>query len=118
MSDIREECGVFGVYSDTSCDLAVVASVLSSNFDFPIPPDVCFAGEVGLSGEIRPVGQTERRVAEAARLGFKRIYISSFTRLAAQPASPASGQTGSSETPLIDIVRVADIAALVRKLFK
>jgi len=104
--------------TDTSCDLAVVASVLSSNFDFPIPPDVCFAGEVGLSGEIRPVGQTERRVAEAARLGFKRIYISSFTRLATQPASPASGQTGPSETPLIDIVRVADIAALVRKLFK
>ena len=104
--------------TDTSCDLAVVASVLSSNFDFPIPPDVCFAGEVGLSGEIRPVGQTERRVAEAARLGFKRIYISSFTRLATQPASPTSGQSGPSETPLIDIVRVADIAALVRKLFK
>ena len=94
--------------TDTSCDLAVVASVLSSNFDFPIPPDVCFAGEVGLSGEIRPVSQTERRIAEASRLGFKRIYISSFTSI----------QAGTPEAPAIEIVRVEDIAALVRKLFK
>ena len=66
--------------SDPAVDLAVICAVLSSNFDFAIPADVCFAGEVGLSGEIRPVGQIDRRVQEAARLGFKRIFVSSTPR--------------------------------------
>ncbi|MBR0322796.1 MAG: DNA repair protein RadA, partial [Bacteroidales bacterium] len=61
--------------SDPACDLAVIAAVLSSNFDFAIPSDVCFAGEIGLSGEIRPVAQTDRRIIEAARLGFKRVFV-------------------------------------------
>lgn len=91
--------------SDPACDLAVVCAVLSSNFDFAIQPDICFAGEVGLSGEIRPVNQTERRVTEAARLGFKKIYISSFSSL-------DSGIKG------IETVRVPDVPALVRTLFK
>ena len=65
--------------SDPACDLAVIAAVLSSNFDYAVPSDVCFAGEVGLSGEIRPVAQTDRRVMEAERLGFKKIYISSYS---------------------------------------
>ena len=91
--------------TDPACDLAVIAAVLSSNFDFPIPADVCFAGEVGLSGEIRPVAQAERRAAEAARLGFKRIYVSSYTRL----DRPVDG---------ISIVKVSDIPALVKNLFK
>ena len=93
--------------SDPACDLAVVAAVLSSNFDFPIPADTCFAGEVGLSGEIRPVSQADRRILEAARLGFKRIFVSSYTTLDA----PLSGSK-------IAIVKVADIPALVRALFK
>ncbi|MDT3366663.1 MAG: DNA repair protein RadA, partial [Bacteroidota bacterium] len=67
--------------TDPAADLAVVCAVLSSNFDYSLPGDSCFAGEVGLSGEIRPVAQTDRRIAEAARLGFKRIYVSSFTPL-------------------------------------
>ena len=50
--------------TETACDLAIVSAVLSSNIDFPIPSDVCFAGEVGLSGEIRPVAQVERRSEE------------------------------------------------------
>ena len=79
--------------------------MLSSNFDFAIPPDVCFAGEVGLSGEIRPVGQVERRVQEAARLGFKRIFVSSFSKLDLKPEG-------------IRIVKVADVPALVKALFK
>lgn len=91
---------------DPACDLAVVCAVLSSNFDYPIPSDVCFAGEVGLSGEIRPVGQTARRIGEAARLGFKKIFVSSF--------SPDEGKSPSG----ISVVRVADVPELVKSLFR
>ncbi|MCF0178284.1 MAG: DNA repair protein RadA, partial [Bacteroidales bacterium] len=66
--------------TDPSCDLAVVVAILSSNFDLAITPDTCFAAEVGLSGELRPVSQVERRIAEAEKLGFKKIYISSFNK--------------------------------------
>lgn len=91
--------------SDPACDLAVICAVLSSNFDFAIPSDVCFAGEVGLSGEIRPVSQIERRIAEAARLGFKSIYVSAFGVINSNPAG-------------IGIIRVADVPSLCRKLFR
>ncbi|MGN0201373.1 MAG: DNA repair protein RadA [Candidatus Cryptobacteroides sp.] len=91
--------------SEPACDLAVVCSVLSSNFDFSIPADTCFAGEIGLSGEIRPVPQVDRRISEAARLGFTRIFVSSFSSLEMK----ASG---------IEVVKVADVPQLVRTLFK
>ena len=91
--------------ADPACDLAVVVAVLSSNFDFAIPNDVCFAGEVGLSGEIRPVSQAERRAVEAARLGFRRIFVSSYTRFDRKPEG-------------IEVVKVADIPALVKSLFR
>ncbi len=91
--------------TETACDLAIVSAVLSSNIDFPIPSDVCFAGEVGLSGEIRPVAQTERRIAEAARLKYRRIFISSFANI--------DFRSGD-----IEIVRVGDIPELCRNLFK
>ena len=90
--------------TDPACDLAVIAAVLSSNFDYPIPGDVCFAGEVGLSGEIRPVSQVKRRAAESGRLGFRKIYVSKYSRFDKKP-------TG------IEVVKVADIPALVRSLF-
>ena len=90
--------------TDPACDLAVVAAVLSSNFDAPIPGDVCFAGEVGLSGEIHPVSQAERRAVEASRLGFKRIFVSSYSHFDRKPEG-------------ITVVKVADIPALVRALF-
>lgn len=61
---------------DTGIDLAVVCAVLSSNQDVPVPLDMCFAAEVGLTGEIRPVSHIEQRISEAAKLGFKRIVIS------------------------------------------
>jgi DNA repair protein RadA/Sms len=95
--------------NDPACDLAVISAVLSSNFDMPVPSDVCFCGEVGLSGEIRPVAQTERRIIEASRIGFKRIFISSFTSLEGLEALPKAG---------IEIVKVADVPELCRKLFK
>jgi DNA repair protein RadA/Sms len=63
---------------DPGIDLALVCAILSSNEDLPIPQDVCFAGEVGLTGEIRPVNRIEQRISEAEKLGFKKIIISSF----------------------------------------
>lgn len=66
--------------ADTGMDLAVVAAIISSYYDRPLRDGVCCAGEIGLSGEVRPAPRTEQRVAEAARLGFKRIIISSFGR--------------------------------------
>jgi DNA repair protein RadA/Sms len=61
--------------SDPAIDLAVVMSILSSNVDIAIERDVCFAGEVGLSGEIRSVSKIDQRIAEAQKLGFKQIFI-------------------------------------------
>lgn len=90
--------------NDPACDLAVVCAVLSSNFDYALPADTCFAGEVGLSGEIRPVAQIDRRIKEASRLGFKQIYISSFSSLDMKPEG-------------IEVVTVGDIPSLVRRLF-
>jgi DNA repair protein RadA/Sms len=52
--------------------------VLSSNADIPIPAGICFAAEVGLGGEIRPVNRIEQRIAEAEKLGFKEVYISKY----------------------------------------
>ena len=102
--------------SDPACDLAVVAAVLSSNFDFAIPSDICFAGEVGLSGEVRPVAQTDRRIIEASRLGFKKIFVSSFSSLEGLDGelSKLSAQKGVD----IQVVKVADVPALCRTLFK
>jgi DNA repair protein RadA/Sms len=87
----------------------VISAVLSSNFDFAIPADVCFAGEVGLSGEIRPVAQTDRRIIEAARLGFKRIFVSSFSSLEGLSEQGIKG---------IEVVKVSDVPSLCRSLFK
>ena len=61
--------------SDPAIDLSIICSILSSNMDVDIDRDVCFAGEVGLSGEIRPVSRIEQRIAEAARLGFRQIIV-------------------------------------------
>ena len=64
--------------SDPALDLAVACSILSSNVDIPVPPRFCFAAEVGLSGEVRPVSRIENRVSEADRLGFEKIFISKY----------------------------------------
>ena len=64
--------------ADTGLDLAVVAAVISSYFDRPVAEGVCCAGEIGLSGEVRPAPRTEQRISEAARLGFKRIIVSGY----------------------------------------
>ncbi|MBK8626683.1 MAG: DNA repair protein RadA [Saprospiraceae bacterium] len=64
--------------TDPSIDLAVVAALISSLQDIHINKKICFAGEVGLSGEIRPVSRAEQRIQEAGRLGFDTIYISKY----------------------------------------
>ena len=64
--------------SDPAIDLAVACSVLSSNVDIPISPRYCFAAEMGLSGEVRPVSRVEQRVAEADRIGFEKIFVSKY----------------------------------------
>ena len=63
---------------DPGIDLALVCAVLSSNEDLPIAKNVCFAAEVGLTGEIRPVSRIEQRIFEAQKLGFNKIFISSY----------------------------------------
>jgi DNA repair protein RadA/Sms len=63
---------------DPAIDLAVVAAVLSSNQDSPVDSKTCFAAEVGLSGEIRPINRVEQRISEADKLGFARIFISGY----------------------------------------
>jgi DNA repair protein RadA/Sms len=65
---------------DPAIDLAVVAAILSSTVDIPVDPDTCFAGELGLSGEIRPVTRIEQRLGEADKLGMKRIIMPGFHR--------------------------------------
>lgn len=65
---------------DTGLDMAVAASVLSSNFDVALDGKTCFAGEIGLTGEIRPVQRLEQRVAEAAKMGFTRIFLPSHNK--------------------------------------
>lgn len=64
--------------SDPGIDLAVACSILSSNVDIPISPRHCFAAEMGLSGEVRPVSRVEHRIAEADRLGFEKIFVSKY----------------------------------------
>ncbi|MBO7495593.1 MAG: DNA repair protein RadA [Salinivirgaceae bacterium] len=60
---------------DPALDLAVISAILSSDIDRPLRQGDCFAGEVGLSGEIRPTARIEQRIAEAAKLGYKRIFV-------------------------------------------
>ncbi len=72
---------------DPAIDLAVIAAILSSNADVSIPKDYCFAAEVGLSGEIRPVQRVEQRVLEAEKLGFSNIFISKYNKLSLKNTS-------------------------------
>jgi DNA repair protein RadA/Sms len=65
---------------DPAIDLAIISAVMSSNADIPVSQQYCFAGEVGLSGEIRAVNRIEQRVAEADKLGFERIFVSTYAK--------------------------------------
>ena len=89
---------------DPAIDLAVVAAILSSNEDIPVGKDVCFAGEVGLSGEIRPVNRVEQRIQEAEKLGFATIFVSKYNKI-------------SIKNSIIKIVLVSKIEEVVENLF-
>ena len=91
--------------SDTGLDLAVVAAVLSSYFDRPINDGIALAGEIGLSGEVRPAPRTEQRISEAARLGFKKIIVSGY---AALPNKKIKG---------IEVARINTVSELARHIF-
>ena len=66
---------------DTAIDLAVICSILSSDQNIELDTQICFAGEIGLSGEIRAVNRIEQRIAEAEKLGYKQIVISQYNNL-------------------------------------
>ena len=89
---------------DPAIDLAVVAAILSSNEDIAVGKDVCFAGEVGLSGEIRPINRVEQRIQEAEKLGFSTIFVSKYNKIA-------------TKFPGIKIVLVSKIEEVVEQLF-
>ena len=61
--------------NDPAIDLAIISAILSSNMDIAIDSQTCLAGEIGLSGEIRPINRIEQRISEAEKLGFKRALI-------------------------------------------
>jgi DNA repair protein RadA/Sms len=65
---------------DPAADLAIVTAILSSGEEIPISPRYCFAAEIGLSGEIRPVNRIDQRIAEAEKMGFEQIFISRFNK--------------------------------------
>ncbi|MBO5216427.1 MAG: DNA repair protein RadA [Alistipes sp.] len=91
--------------ADPGLDLSVVSAVISSYFDRPVAQGVCCAGEIGLSGEVRPAPRTEQRVAEAARLGFKRIIVSGFLR------------KGLKKPKGIEVVFINNLGELPRAIF-
>ncbi|MDV7186678.1 DNA repair protein RadA [Lutibacter sp. TH_r2] len=66
---------------DPAIDLAVISAIMSSNEDEAIPQDFCFAAEIGLAGEVRPVNRVEQRILEAQKLGFHKIFVSKFNKI-------------------------------------
>ena len=92
--------------SDPALDLPVVCAILSSNFDSAMPPGTCMAGEVGLSGEIRPVGRLEQRISEAEKLGMTTMFI---------PRNNLKGTDVSRFS--IRLVEVARVEDAFRELF-
>ena len=89
---------------DTAIDLAIVCSILSSDRDFALDTLTCFAGEIGLSGEIRAVNRIERRIAEAEKLGYKKIIISKYNKFSAKGFK-------------IDVIQCGKIEEVFRLLF-
>ena len=89
---------------DTAIDLAVVCSILSSDQDVPLDNQICFAGEIGLSGEIRAVNRIDQRISEAEKLGYKKIIISKYNKFNSKDFS-------------IEIIKLGKIEEVFRLLF-
>tara|TARA_B100000530_G_scaffold86996_1_gene52915 strand:+ start:6024 stop:7376 length:1353 start_codon:yes stop_codon:yes gene_type:complete len=90
---------------DPALDLAVVVSILSSYFEVPISKSLCFAGEIGLSGELRPVSKIKLRIKEADKLGFKSILISKFNKF----------ESNNSKIKVKYIEKIEDIISILFK---
>lgn len=93
--------------TDPAIDLAVISAILSSGTDIPIGSEVCFSGEVGLSGEIRPVNRIEQRISEAEKLGFNKIFISA-----------AHKKNLNQSKQHIEIVFISKIESLIKMVFR
>jgi DNA repair protein RadA/Sms len=91
---------------DPSIDLAVLCALLSSYEDTPVTQSICFAGEVGLSGEIRAVNRIEQRIAEAEKLGFEKIIVSKYNQ-----------KSLGKQKPGIEIVTMGRVEELYKYLF-
>jgi DNA repair protein RadA/Sms len=91
--------------SDPALDSAIIAAIMSSNFDIAISEGIAMVGEIGLSGEIRTVTRIDQRVAEAQKLGFNTIII---------PTSNLKGMKGKFK---IDIIEVGKVEELLSNLF-
>src|SRR5688572_14104715 len=97
---------------DPSIDLAVISALLSSYEDMPLPSHICFAGEVGLSGEIRAVNRIEQRVAEAEKLGFEKIIVSRFNH-AFRPGTTRNKKTAAG----IEVITMGRVEELYKYMF-
>ncbi|MFV0344884.1 MAG: DNA repair protein RadA [Bacteroidales bacterium] len=93
--------------ADPAIDLSVIVAILSSNFDKAINPTDCFAGEVGLTGEVRPINRLEQRIAEAQKLGMSRIFVPKFR--SGSDVKLAKG---------IEIVEIANVGDCFKRLFR
>ncbi|MFV0484218.1 MAG: DNA repair protein RadA [Bacteroidales bacterium] len=93
--------------ADPAIDLSVIVAILSSNFDKAIKSTDCFAGEVGLTGEVRPVNRLEQRIAEAQKLGMSRIFVPKFR--SGSDLKIAKG---------IEVVEIANVSDCFKKLFR
>lgn len=91
---------------DPAIDLSMVCAILSSFFDFYIDHKICFIGEVGLSGEIRPVSRIEQRIKELTKMGIKKIYLSKYSKVS---------QVESKDYQLIKVGKLQEI---IQQLFK
>lgn len=89
---------------DTAIDLAIISAILSSNEDTYISQNICFAAEVGLAGEIRPISRIEQRISEAEKLGFEKIVISNYSKTAVTNLN-------------IEVIKIAKVEELYRLLF-
>ncbi len=92
--------------NDPAIDLAVITSILSSNVDKPVGKHTCMTGEVGLSGEIRPINRLEQRIMEAEKLGFQKILVPHFNR-----------ESIDLKKTTIEIVRVRKVEEAFKVLF-
>tara|TARA_B100000424_G_C22935648_1_gene497890 strand:+ start:863 stop:2215 length:1353 start_codon:yes stop_codon:yes gene_type:complete len=92
--------------NDPAIDLAIISAVLSSNFDFAIPEKTCFIGEVGLSGEIRPVSRINERIEEVVKMGIKNVYLSKYAKVSNKIAGKCN------------IIKIVKVQEIIQQLIK